>query len=483
MRLAPHWVVIACAALAFAGCRTKPPPERGDIQAQAFTNHFSVSNAAWRAGAMPTGAIQDNWLSSFNDTQLDALVEEALTNNLDLAAAALQVERAAAQVDLARSALRPAIRVLGSGGIKGSGGDGEANSPLNIISAGVSWEPDLWGRLRYGRNAAQSAYESVQADFEFGRQSLAASVARSWFMATETLNQQRIADEMVGAAAELLKVAENRHRVGAGSEQDVALARANVRSFEDNARQTRLAHQQAVRAVELMLGRYPAAELEARPELAQLPGPVPVGMPLDMLERRPDLVGAERRVAAAFNRVGESKAAMLPRIGLNASVGLIDSEVLQLKDDFENPSLGAGGRVVAPIYLGGALRTQVKIRTIEQKAAIAEYGQMALRAIGDVESALATGANLAERESILADLVEQNARALELTDKSYRIGKSSLADVQQRQIDLNASRLVLLRVRSEALNQRVNLHLALGGSFEQPAPETTPAAPAESEQP
>jgi outer membrane protein TolC len=129
--------------------------------------------------------------------------------------------------------------------------------------------------------------------------------------------------------------------------------------------------------------------------------------------------------------------------------------------------MGAGGRLSAPLYLGGSLRTQVKIRTLEQKAAIAEYGQMALNAINDVENALASGQNLAEREEILRDLVAQNQRALDLTDRSYRIGKSSLADVQQRQIDLSSARLVLLRVQSEALTQRVNLHLALGGSFQE----------------
>jgi len=474
MRHIAYVLWVPCVLLAATGCRTKAPPPRADIQAQALTNNIAdLSNAVWRAGAPAAGVIQDNWLASFNDAQLSALVNEALTNNLDLKAASIQVEKAAAQVDMAKSALRPAIRVLGTGGINASGGD--ASSALKAISLGVSWEPDLWGRMRYGRNAAQSSYESMQADFEFGRQSLAASVARAWFLATETLLQQQISIDMVAAATNLLTIAEKKNSVGAGSEQDVALARANVRNFEDGAKQTQLAHQQALRALELLLGRYPAAELASRADLPALPGPVPVGMPLDMLDRRPDMVAAERRVAAAFHRVGESKAAMLPRISLNASVALLDSDVLQMKEDFENPSLGAGGSLIMPIYQGGSLRTQVKIRTIEQKAAVAEYGQMALRALGDVENALASGQNLAEREEILRDLVAQNRRALDLTERSYRIGKSSLAEVQQRQLDLNSARLVLLRVQSEALSQRVNLHLALGGSFQERPTETAKA--------
>src|SRR4029077_13213301 len=131
------------------------------------------------------------------------------------------------------------------------------------------------------------------------------------------------------------------------------------------------------------------------------PGAVPAGLPLEMLERRPDMVAAERRVAAAFNRVGGAKAAQLPRIILSANVAVIHSDVLQLKSDFQNPTLGAGAKLLAPIYQGGALKTQVKIRTLEQKEAVAQYARLALRALGDVENALAAGNNLAEREQLL----------------------------------------------------------------------------------
>jgi multidrug efflux system outer membrane protein len=263
-------------------------------------------------------------------------------------------------------------------------------------------------------------------------------------------------------------LAEKRQQVGSGSEQDVMLARANLGNFQDNVVQIRLAHSQALRALELLLGRYPAAELKARQELDTMPGPVPVGMPLEMLERRPDMVAAERRVAAAFDRVGEAKAARLPKISLNASVADISSEVLQLKSDYTNPSTGVGARLVAPIYQGGALDTQVEIRTLEQKEAVAQYARMALRAIGDVENALASEKTLAERAQLLKRVVDDNQRNLDLVQTSYRVGKTDLRAVQQQQLNLFAARLSLLSVQSQQLSQRVNLHLALGGSFESP---------------
>ena len=456
----PFLTLLACTLLS-AGCATKPPPTRAEIQQQSATTSGLTPASTWKAGGA-NGNISDNWLANFNDTQLDALVREAVTNNPDLRVAATRVEQASQYVELSKAALRPAVNLLGMGGYN----LGDGSSALQGAFIGASWELDLWGRLRYGRNAAQETYASTQADFEFARQSLAATTARSWFTASETWLQLQIADEMVKSAQQLVSLAEMRQKVGVGREQDVTLARANLGNFQDNVAQIRLAHAQTLRALELLLGRYPAAELKARQDLDTFPGPAPVGMPLEMLERRPDLIAAERRVAAAFNRVGEAKTARLPRLSLNASVADISSEVLQLKTDYENPSSGVGARLVAPIYQGGALNTQVEIRTLEQKEAVAQYARMALRAIGDVENALAAGNTLVEREQLLQRIVADSQRTLDLEQTSYRIGKTDLRAVQQQQLNLFAARLSLLRVRSEQLSQRVNLHLALGGSFE-----------------
>jgi outer membrane protein TolC len=195
-----------------------------------------------------------------------------------------------------------------------------------------------------------------------------------------------------------------------------------------------------------------------------------------MLERRPDMVAAERRVAVAFNRVGEAKAARLPRLTLKANVADIQSDILELQSDFENPAGGLGANLLAPIYQGGALRTQVEIRTLEQKEAVAQYANLALRALGDVENALAAGQTLAERDELLQRTVAFNQRALELTQMSYRVGTIDLRAVQQQQLSVHTSRLTLLRVQSEQLAQRANLYLAVGGSFEEPPEEEAAAS-------
>jgi outer membrane protein, multidrug efflux system len=199
-----------------------------EIHAQSGTLTNLTLDAAWRAGGA-TGRIQDNWLASFEDPQLTAMVAEAMTNNLDLRVTATRVQQAAQYVEMAKAALRPAVSLLGVGGLNMGGGD--INSALQGLSLGASWEPDLWGRMRYGRNAAQSTYFSAAADLEFSRQSLAASIAKSWFAASETRLQLQIAEDMVQASQELVSLSEKRRQIGAGSGQDVAMARAGLRNF------------------------------------------------------------------------------------------------------------------------------------------------------------------------------------------------------------------------------------------------------------
>jgi outer membrane protein, multidrug efflux system len=452
------------------GCAVKDPPTVAQIHEQSGTLTRLPLDQAWKAGAT-AGPIADNWLASFGDPELTALVAEAMANNPDLRVTAARVEQAEQHLEVARSALRPQVSLFGTGGLKMGGGDA-----LQAISLGVSWEPDLWGRLRYGRNAAHANLASMQADYEFGRQSLAATLAKSWFAASETWLQIQAAQEMVTSGQDLLRLEEKRTEVGSGDELSMALARVNLGGLQDALEQVRFAHGQTLRAIELLVGRYPSAELAARRDLPPLPGAIPAGLPMEMLERRPDMIAAERRVASAFNRVGEAKAARLPRIVLKANVAALASEILQLKEDFENPTGGLGGTLLAPIYQGGSLKAQVKIRTLEQKEAVAQYARLALRALGDVENALAAGQSLAGRETMLRQVMTDQQRALELSRIRYRVGSDDLRSVQQQELNVNSARLSLLRVQSEQLAQRANLHLALGGSFEAPPAAATPSA-------
>jgi multidrug efflux system outer membrane protein len=409
-------------------------------------------------------------LASFGDSTLDSLVREALAANPDLRAAAARMRQAAEYLVQARAPQFPAVGIGGTGGLKASGGGGDPSSAMQGVVAAASWELDLWGRVRYGKRAAAEDNISAQADYEFARQSMAASVAKAWFTAIQLTQQARLAGEMVTSSAELAKLAGHRERIGAGTDVDTALSRANVHNLEDIRAQAEFGRDQALRALELLLGRYPAAEIAARDDFVAMPPPPPVGVPLNMLERRPDVIAAERRVAAAFNRVGQAKAAMLPQITLSLNFGYFDSDILQLKEDFDNPSGGIGARLLAPIFQGGALRAQVRIRNLQQQESLADYAGTALRALNDVENAIAASRVLETRVRSLSGAFDEQQHALELTETSLRVGRADRRALEQQRLSAANARIALLGVRAEQLAQRVNLHLALGGSFEPPPP-------------
>jgi NodT family efflux transporter outer membrane factor (OMF) lipoprotein len=423
----------------------------------------------WTAGpgTAAAGAVTDNWLASFNDQQLTAAVAEALANNADLRVGAARVEQAELYAKLAGAALYPSVDLLARGGGKLSGD----NSGLKGAVLTATWELDLWGRVRYGRAAAVADAMSARADFEYARQSIAAAVAKSWFLATEAGLQLEVARNTIRESQTLVQLAETRTRVGVANDEDVHVARASLGTYQDAERQLQLAREQALRALELLIGRYPAAAASVTPQLPKQPGPVPAGLPSELLERRPDVIAAERRIAAAFNRVYEAKTARLPRIALTGGVSSISSELFVLQNR-DNPIWNLGANLLMPIYRGGALKTQVEIRTAEQKQAVAQYAVVGLRAFGDVENALSSENAAREREQILTQTLGENQRAFEIVQTQFKVGSSDLRFVNQRQLALSASESALIRMQAEQRVQRVNLHLALGGSFEtRPQPQ------------
>ncbi len=460
-RLARRWILAAAVAGAVSGCVLNPPPTTAELQQQALP-HTAVPQA-WKAPGGEPVPVADRWLVTFDDAALSTLVEEALAYNADLQAAAARVEQATGYVAVASGALYPTVGLAATQSGNSGGGGG-----LNAVFLNASLELDVWGRLRYGTAAAEAQSAAVQADYAYARQSLAAMVAKSWFVAIEAGLQRAIAADALRSAESMLRVAQERLRVGNGNEQAVAEGRVNVGTYRDLVRQAELAREQALRALELLLGRYPGAEIAVAQQLSAMPGPVTAGMPSQLLERRPDVVAAERRVAAAFNRIGEAKAAQLPRISLTAGGSTISSDVFVLQDR-NNPAFSFGANLLAPIYQGGVLRAQVEIRTAEQKEAVAYYARIAQRSFSEVENALAAETALRDRELILEATVRDSERALELARIQYRIGTIDLRPVEQSQLALYSARTTKLRVQSERLAQRVNLYLALGGGFDLPA--------------
>lgn len=454
-------VVVAAFALSLASCALKDPPASSDLKEQALPN--LKLPAQWTARGTD-GAVEDEWIAALGDPQLPLLVAEAIANNPDMRVAAARLEQAAAGVKAAGGQALPAIELLA----RTSGKMGGDSSGLGGWVISASWELDLWGRVRYGKRAAEDQYASTEADAIAASQSLAAMVARAWFVATEARLQRQLALEMIAASERLSSIARDRERVGAGSDLDIALAQARLQALRDAERQLELAERQALRSLEVLLGRYPAAQIGAATSFSTMPPSVSTGVPSQLLERRPDVIAAQRRVNVAFNRVGEADAARLPRISLTAAASSISSDIFLLQDR-NNPVVGVGANLFAPLFMGGQLEAQAEARRAEQKQAMAAWAQVGLRAFNEVESALASEATLRAREPLLAAQVAESQKALSLETDRYRVGSRDLRTVTTQQLEVYSARTSLLRVQTEQRIQRVNLYLALGGGFGPPA--------------
>ncbi|HEX7374519.1 MAG TPA: TolC family protein [Steroidobacteraceae bacterium] len=451
-----------------SACAVQQPPGSAEYVKSALPG-VQVPGQ-WAAGTVAAGPVAGSWLATFADPRLDALVTEAVARNPDLKVAEAQVRVAAEYAHLADSTLWPQVNLLARGGGKLSGD----SSGLQGVGLFADWELDLWGRARSARAASAASYASAVADAEYARQSVAALVAKSYFLAVEAGLQLQNAAAMVQSAEDLVALAEQRARVGNGDGYDAALARANVETFRDATEQFKLAREQALRALEALLGRYPAADVEVAAQLAQPPAAIPAGLPSELLERRPDVVAADRRVASAFYGIQEAKAARLPTIKLTASVNDISSDLFVMKNR-DNPVWSAGASLLLPVFNAGALNTQVRIRTEQQKLAVAEYGRVGARAFGEVEGALSSSIAADKRELLLARALGENQQALDLANVRYRVGSGDLRGVRQQQLAVYGSQSALTRVQTERLVQRVNLFLALGGGFDA-APAVAPVA-------
>ena len=448
-----------CAALLFVACATAPPATTPEVVAEALPETTRIPEA-WSPQTEDSGHVDDGWIEGFGDPQLETLVDEALANNPNLRAAAAQAQRAAGLARVAGSALKPTVSL--GGDIAEIGGDSAVSGTSYSAGVAVSWEADVWGRVRASAAAGEEALAASVADYEYARQSLVAGTAKSWFLATESRMQLDLATETVEIYGQLVGLVETKLRVGQVSMQDVHLARADRASAEEALRQARSGNEQAVRSLETLLGRYPSAELETPRELIPVPPPIPVGLPSEILERRPDLIAAERRVAAAFFQQEEARLARLPRFTLTAGAGGSDALSSAIG------SLGAG--LFAPLFTGGALKGQLEAATADQQAAIAAYGQALLQAFEEVETSLSNEKLFEERQHYLGTVVEENRKAWELAKVRYDVGRTDLLSVLQMQARWLGARISLIRIENERLSLRVNLHLALGGSFERDGP-------------
>ncbi|MDH1265922.1 efflux transporter outer membrane subunit [Pseudomonas sp. GD03944] len=435
--------------------------------------------------AQPAGAIApaDLWWREFADERLDAFVDIALQRNPGLAQALARSRMAEAQVRLNRADQLPQVGI-GAGAARQrqgmpdlmGGGTAPVISNNYDVALDVSWELDMWGRLSALTASARADYLASAEQLRGMRQSVAAEAVQLYFEIVHAHAQVELSERTTEALAEMARQINNRVEVGITSPADSMLAEANLESARAGLEQRREALARSLRQLQVLMGDYPSGQVETAASLPAVPLAPASGVPADLLARRPDVRAAELGLLSAGYQLGAAERSFLPSLSLTGSAGYAGSEFAEL---FSNGNLiwSIAGRALQPVFQGGRLVAQVDIAESQRDEALNAYAETALVALSEVESALAVDTLLARRESALDASASSAEAAVTVSLNRYLQGIDPFLNVlesQQRALD---GRSAQITARHARLENRIALHLALGGGFEDALPAAEPDAP------
>ena len=448
-----------------------------------------VIQPATQPAPTPTAAAPADlaqWWRSFADPQLDRLIERAASANLDLRIAEARVREARAQRGVVAGERYPTVN--GSGAYarrepSESGAEARLFSPvtglIGLSKSGLgyelyqmgfdaSWELDLFGRVRRGVEAADANTAAAIEGHQDLLISLEAEVARNYIEMRGAQRRLAIARENVAAQAATLELARQRRSVGAVTELDVTRAAAQLSLSEAYVplfvRQIRL----SLHALSVLLNEdldALSSELSAEGTTPVVSTEIPLGLPADLLRRRPDIRRAERQLAGATAQIGAAIADLFPRMGISGTIGLESTEFPNLAD-WSSHTFGFGPWIRWPVFEGGRIRANIQVQDARQEQALAQYERVVLNAVREVEDALVACTTEQTRRRALADAVESSRQAVELAQLSYEEGATDLLAVLDTQRTLYAAQDALAGADQTVVLSLIALYKALGGGWD-----------------
>jgi len=461
-------------ACALTACVAKVPPSKKDIIGVDVPQSYSSK--------LDQSAVATDWVSQLSgDRMLKELIEDVTRNNWDIKKAAVRVETAAANARIAGSKRFPILSTgfegrraqqafigFPFGGEPGDGREGQIAKALSNnfgAALNVSWEVDLWGRIRAGQEAYIAEVQAASEDLRGVAASLAAQTAKIWFALLEANEQITLSEQGLASFVETQRTVRDAFDSGSGSASQVRVASADLQTAKALLEERRAQKRAAQRQIELLLGRYPAADLEAVGGFPEMPLPPPSGVPSGLLRRRSDIVAAERRLTAAHRRMKEAKLALFPQIQLTGDGGVASASLRELT----NSGLGVWSIAAGfgqQIFRAGEILGNLKLRNLAESEAYIDYQRAVLNAFSEVETRLDNEVVLRKREDALRGAEEDLIAAFDRSMDEYRRGvgnATSLLVTQRQMLGVRSQVLTLRRLR---LYNRVNLHLALGGSID-----------------
>ena len=447
------------AAVLLASCAIGPSYDKPAVETPAA---FKEAPGDWVVAKPQDDVPKGKWWQVFNDPVLNDLVEQVTVSNQTLRAAEARYTQARAAVKSARAGLFPTLGASG-GASRSRRGEAGASSNFNI-GLDARWEVDLWGRVRRLIEASSAGAEASAADLEAVRLSLQSEVAINYFQLRVTDVQRELFDDTLKAFEASRKVTQNRYNAGVAARVDVVQAEAQLKSTEAQALDVKITRAQLEHAIAVLTGKPPAAfAIEPAPFKVRIPD-IPPGVPSTLLERRPDVAAAERRMAAANARIGAAQAAYFPSLSLSGSAGFASDALSTLISAPSRVwSLGLG--LAGTILDFGARAAAVESSRAAYDEAVAHYRQTVLEAFQEVEDSLASVRWLAEEGVIQQDAARLARESVVLTVNQYKAGTVSYLNVVQVQAtQLNEERQTV-QLLGRRLASAVGLIRALGGGW------------------
>jgi NodT family efflux transporter outer membrane factor (OMF) lipoprotein len=453
--------LVLAAVVLLGACKAVGPDYRKPEV--AVPAEFKEAAAGWKRAEPRDEVDRGRWWEMFRDEDLSRLIERIDVSNQSLRAAEARLRQAQAIAAASRASLFPTLDADASATRSRSPGGARATTRSIALDAG--WDADLWGRLRRGLESDQALVQASAGDLAAARLSLQAQLATSYFLLRVLDRQKKLLEDAVEAYQRSLTLTENRYRAGVGARADVIQADTQLKSTQAQAVEIGVRRSQFEHAIALLVG-VPPAELSIPPQPPYSPElpVVPAGLPSALLERRPDVAAAERRVAAANANIGVAQAAFFPSLTLSASLGYRATAGASL---LSAPSLfwSLGPALAMTLFDAGRRKAQTEQAIATYEETVADYRQTALQSFTEVEDNLAAVRILEEQAKLQAEAVESARLAVTLTTNQYKAGTTSYLSVVQVQTTHLANERVQVGIIGERLAATVALVRAIGGGW------------------
>jgi len=465
------WLSVSLAVFTVGGCaKVGPDYVRPDIP--VYKDWNSQIKAGLSAEEMNPQTLAA-WWTMLNDPKLSGLIERAAAGNLDLKKARARVREARARRGLARADLFPTLDATGKGSRSRSGNDtgGGLTSDLYSVGFDAGWELDIFGGVRRSVEAAEASLQYSREDWRDVLVSLLAEVALNYIDARTYQARLAVAEGSLKAQTETFHLTQWRYQAGLSDDLAVQQARYNLENTRSQIPTLRTGLEEAMNRIAVLLGEQPGkirGEVEKREPIPVTPLKVAIGVPADVLRRRPDVRKAERNLAAQTAKIGVAKGDLYPKFKLSGSIGL---EALSLGNLFSagNHTYSLGPSITLPIFDGGAIRQNIEIQSALQEQYLIAYEGAVLIALEEVENALVAFAEEQYRRQSLIGATQAAQQAVKLAQNKYQGGLTDFTSVLDAERSLLSFQDQLTQSEGTVTSNLIRLYKAAGGGWTSPS--------------